>query len=78
MNKKEYMREWRVRNKERIQEYIQNYKIENREHVLAVQRALNHKNYAEQRYKPKPKPTTEPRPQPRPKPVFCNGILIQF
>lgn len=79
MNKKEYMREWRLRNKERIQEYIRKYKQENREHVLAVQRLLNHRKYMPRPRirKPKPEPT-RPKPQPRPKIIITNGILIQF
>jgi len=50
---KEYMRQWRLKNKEKIKEYITKYKQENREHVLAVQRVLNHKNYIEHPRNPK-------------------------
>ena len=63
------MREWRLKNKEKIREYTKKYKLENREHVLAVQRLLNHKNYyANKVSKPKPKPKPEPEPKSEPEP----------
>lgn len=60
---KEYMREWRLKNKDHIREYTKKYKLENREHVLAVQRLLNHKNYYANHVPkvPKPKPKLEPK-----------------
>ena len=77
MEKKEYMKNWRIQNKLKIQEYIAKYKKENRERVLAVQRILNHKNYI-----PKPKKQKEfkSKPNPKPKPRFqiTKGIFIQF
>jgi hypothetical protein len=63
----EYMREWRLKNKEHIREYIKKYKLENREHVLAVQRVLNHKNYYANHVPKVPKPKLEPEPKPSPK-----------
>ena len=59
---KEYMREWRLKNKDHIREYISKYKLENREHVLAVQRVLNHKNYYANLAKV-PKTKSEPEPE---------------
>jgi len=56
-------------NKEKIQEYIRKYKQENREHILAVQRILNHKNYYEKGIQPKKKEF---------KFQISKGILIQF
>lgn len=56
------MREWRLKNKEHIREYIKKYKLENRERVLAVQRLLNHKNYANKVSKV-PKPESKPEPE---------------
>ena len=71
------MKNWRIQNKLKIQEYIAKYKKENRERVLAVQRILNHKNYI-----PKPKKQKEfkSKPNPKPKPRFqiTKGIFIQF
>jgi len=72
------MKNWRIQNKLKIQEYIAKYKKENRERVLAVQRILNHKNYI-----PKPKKQKElkePKSKPKPKPTFqiTKGIFIQF
>ena len=61
------MREWRLKNKEHIREYIKKYKLENREHVLAVQRVLNHKNYYANHVPKVPKPKLEPEPKPSPK-----------
>jgi hypothetical protein len=58
----DYMREWRMKNKEYIREYNKKYKLENRERVLAVQRILNHKNYYANKV-PKSKPEPEPEPE---------------
>ena len=57
------MREWRLKNKEHIREYIKKYKLENRERVLAVQRLLNHKNYYANKVSKVPKPEPEPEPE---------------
>jgi len=59
----DYMREWRLKNKEHIKEYIKKYKLENRERVLAVQRALNYKNYYANKVPKKPSPEPEPEPE---------------
>lgn len=69
MEKKEYMKKWREKNKEKIKEYIQKYKQENREHVLAVQRILNHKNYYAGKTQPKKKESGF---------HIMKGVLIQF
>jgi len=82
-----YMKNWREKNKEWIKEYIAKYKQENREHVLAVQRVLNHKNYEKKRLNPK-QPNTKVKPKPKPiaklepiiEPRFkiMKGVFIQF
>jgi hypothetical protein len=51
--RKAYAKQYRQEHKKQIQEYIQKYKLENRDHVLAVQRKLNHKNYTQKEIKPK-------------------------
>lgn len=81
---KEYMRQWRLKNKEKIKEYITKYKQENREHVLAVQRILNHKNSLKRPKVPKvpkesPKePPKEKVPSPKSSKVLENvGVVIE-
>ena len=91
MEKKEAMKMWREKNKEWIKEYTAKYKKENREHVLAVQRILNHKNYEKKRLNPKqpiikekpiPKPIQKPIPEPKLIPELrfkiMKGVFIQF
>jgi Zn-dependent M16 (insulinase) family peptidase len=88
MEKKEYMKKWREKNKEYIKEYIKKYKEENKEHVLAVQRVLNHKNYEKKCLAKQPKqPNTKVKPIPKPIPKLpiieprfkiMKGVFIQF
>ena len=66
------MRQWRLKNKEKIKEYITKYKQENREHVLAVQRVLNHKNYVKHPRNPKINV-----PGPKPKVLENIGFKIE-
>jgi len=83
-----YMKNWREKNKEYIKEYIAKYKEENKEHVLAVQRVLNHKNYEKKRLakqlNTKAKPIKIPKPKPNPEPIIesrfkiMKGVFIQF
>lgn len=58
--KKAYAKQYRQEHKEQIREYTRKYKLKNREHVLAVQRELNHKNYSKKIKEPKLKQEQEP------------------
>jgi hypothetical protein len=55
-----YAKQYKQHHREQIREYNRKYKLENREHVLAVQRILNHKNYYANKSKSEPKPKPEP------------------
>lgn len=64
--KKAYAKQYRQEHKEQIREYTRKYKLKNREHVLAVQRELNHKNYSKKIKEPKLKPKSEPKQEQEP------------